>query len=151
MVHGLWWDTSICPSAVCYACPLRKSAVSYIYAFLPNRLQSAHKELLTAVTSKGGELGFESDHTIVVTYFERSAISAVLIALEHHARSQGCFYHLTQSHLGLSSYTVTVKGWSCSVGCWQWMEALKPIICVRHGIQDTTVLLQHDTLLYGKS
>lgn len=77
--------------------PLGESAVSCVYAFLPNKLQSTYEEFLTAVTSKCSDLGFQPDPTTVVTDFERAAINAVSTVLGPHVRSQGCFYHLTQS------------------------------------------------------
>ena len=55
--------------------PLGESAVSCVYAFLPNKLQTTYEEFLTAVISKCNGLGFQPDPITVVTDFERAVIN----------------------------------------------------------------------------
>ena len=57
----------------------------------------ANLERVESVISKCNGIGFQPDPITVVTDFERAVINAVSTVFVPHVRSQGCFYHLTQS------------------------------------------------------
>ena len=77
--------------------PLGNSAISAVYGLLPNKQQRSYEAVIKATLDRCEELGFTPDPTVIVTDFETSAMNAVQVTLGHHVRTQGCFYHLTQS------------------------------------------------------
>ena len=62
-------------------CPLGPSAVSCVYAFLSNKLQSTYEELLTSVLDRCIVLGLQPDPTTVITDYELAAINVVHASL----------------------------------------------------------------------
>lgn len=77
--------------------PLGESAVTCVYAFLPDKQQETYAELFTAIQDQCSELGFNVDPTTVTLDFEQAVISAVQSTFGPHVNIHGCFYHLTQS------------------------------------------------------
>lgn len=77
--------------------PLGESAISCVYALLSDKSRSSYEELINAILNRCNELDFQPDPETVITDFEQGAISAVNNTLGPHVKTQGCFYHLTQS------------------------------------------------------
>jgi len=77
--------------------PFGESAVTCIYAFLPNKHQSTYEELFTAIQDRCSELGFQADPNTVTIDFEQAVINAVKSTFGPHVNIHGCFYHLSQS------------------------------------------------------
>ena len=77
--------------------PLGESAVTSVYAFLPNKHQETYEELFTAIQDRCSELGFNVDPTTVTIDFEQAVINAVQSTFRPHVNVHGCFCHLNQS------------------------------------------------------
>ena len=77
--------------------PLGESAVTCVYAFLPNKHQSTYEELFTAIQDRCTELGFQADPTTITLDFEQAVINAVTSSFGPQVNVHGCFYHLTQA------------------------------------------------------
>jgi hypothetical protein len=77
--------------------PLSLSCVTCAYALLPNKAQATYEEMLTAIANKCDELGHTIDPTIVITDFEKASMQATKNVIGQQVKTQGCFYHLTQS------------------------------------------------------
>ena len=77
--------------------PLGESAVTSVYAFLPNKHQETYEELFTAIQDRCSELGFNVDPTTVTIDFEQAVISAVQSTFRPHVNVHGCFCHINQS------------------------------------------------------
>ena len=77
--------------------PLGESAVTCVYAFLPNKHQETYEELFSAIQDRCTELGFNVDPTTVTMDFEQAVINAMQSSFGPHVNIHGCFYHLAQS------------------------------------------------------
>ena len=77
--------------------PLGESAVTYRYAFLPNKYQSTYEELFTAIQDRSTELSFQADPTTITLDFEQAVINVVMSSFGTQVNVHGCFYHLTQA------------------------------------------------------
>ena len=77
--------------------PFGDSAVSCVYALLPGKSQVIYEELLQAIVTHCDQLGFNVDPTTIITDFESAVIQAARNIFGDHVRTQGCYYHLTQS------------------------------------------------------
>ena len=77
--------------------PLGESAVTRVYAFLPNKHQSTYEELFTAIQDRCTELGFQADPTTITLDFEQAVINGVMSSFGPQVNIHGYFYHLTQA------------------------------------------------------
>ncbi|XP_041369007.1 uncharacterized protein LOC121383200 [Gigantopelta aegis] len=77
--------------------PLGESAVTCVYAFLPNKHQSTYEELFISIQDRCSELGFQADPVTVTLDFEQAVMNAVITTFGPQVNVHGCFYHLTQS------------------------------------------------------
>ena len=77
--------------------PLGESAVTCVYEFLPNKLQSTYEEIFTGIQDRCSELSFQADPTTATLDYEQEVMNAVTIISGPQVNVHGCFYHLTQS------------------------------------------------------
>ncbi|XP_064467759.1 uncharacterized protein LOC135378611 [Ornithodoros turicata] len=100
--------------------PLGEAAVPVVYALMEKKTQACYEELLRAVTSKCASLGVTPDPEIVVTDFEKASMNAVKEVIGSEVKTQGCFFHMTQSTwrkvLGLSGRYREDEGFRVFVG-----------------------------------
>ena len=87
--------------------------MSCVYGVFCGKAQCTHDEDLRAVQTKCEELGFDTDPTTVIYYFEKALLQAVSSVLGDHERSQGFFFHLCVEALGESCKT---QNWPTSTG-----------------------------------
>jgi len=57
--------------------PVAESAVTCIYAFLPNKHQETYEELFTAIQDRCNQLGFNVNPTTVALDFEQAVMNAI--------------------------------------------------------------------------
>lgn len=77
--------------------PFGDTAVTSVYALLPNKTRATYEELFQAIVDKCADLNYYINVQTVVTDFEDGVLRAVLAVFGRDVESKGCFYHLTQS------------------------------------------------------
>ncbi|KAG7165673.1 putative MULE transposase domain-containing protein 4 [Homarus americanus] len=77
--------------------PFGDTAVTSVYALLPNKTRATYEELLQAIVDKCADLNYSIPVKTVVTDFEDGVLRAVLAVFGRDVESKGCIYHLTQS------------------------------------------------------
>ena len=70
---------------------LGNTAVTCVYAFLPNKHQETYVELFTAVQDKCKEFGFDVDPSVVTVDFEQAVINTIKASFGSHITIHGCF------------------------------------------------------------
>ena len=81
----------------CMRIPFKNTAITAVYALLPNKSRAVYEELFQAVVDKCEELGHGMFVETVITDFEDSILRSVVAVFGRSVTSRGCFYHLTQS------------------------------------------------------
>ncbi|KAG7177330.1 hypothetical protein Hamer_G000652 [Homarus americanus] len=96
--------------------PFGDTAITSVYAFLPNNSHATYEELFQVIVDKCANLSYDVDVETLVTDFEDGVLRAVLAVFGRDVESKSCFYHLTQStwrkiqELGLSTqYNVNAE------------------------------------------
>ena len=75
--------------------PVGESAVTCIYAFLPNKHQETYEELLIEIQDRYTQLGFNVDPTNVNLDFQQSVMNAIQSTFfGPHLHIHGSFYRL---------------------------------------------------------
>ena len=77
--------------------PLKDSAITTVYALLPNKSQVIYEEMLRAIMSYCETINLFPDPTTILCDFELAVIRAVEQVLGQDVAIQGCFYHFTQA------------------------------------------------------
>ena len=94
--------------------PVAESAVTCIYAFLPNKHQEIYEELFTAIQDRCTQLGFNVDPATVTLDFEQAVMNAIQSTFGPRVHIHGCFYHLTVYMEGPESWVSTTSYRQCT-------------------------------------
>jgi len=76
--------------------PLGESAVTCIYAFLPNKHQDIYEELFTPIPDRCTQLGFNINPATVTLDTEQAVMNAIQPTFGSYVHIHRCFYHLIQ-------------------------------------------------------
>ena len=77
--------------------PIGTTAVSTVFACMQNMSRVAYETLLQAVIDRCHQIGMNPEPATIVVDFEQAVIQAIKNVFGSETRTQGCFYHLTQS------------------------------------------------------
>ncbi|XP_064468575.1 uncharacterized protein LOC135380414 [Ornithodoros turicata] len=77
--------------------PLGDAAVSIVYALMERKTQESYEELFRAITSRCESLGCSPYPEVILTDFEKAAMNAAKEVFGSDVKTQGCFFHMTQS------------------------------------------------------
>ena len=77
--------------------PLDESAISLVYALLPNRQEETYRELLQILQTKYNNINIALNLTNVMVDFELAMINALRHVFGQNMDISGCFFHLCQN------------------------------------------------------